>query len=136
MTLPVRRDHVYFPGSLTTDAWQIDDLGVIVGDFSDADGFVHGYVLKNGRFTRIDQPGPNQTSTRGINLLGTIVGLYATDEDAEFGLIVRGGTTESFEVPGDAQLTEAYSINVLGVIVGDYADADGMFHGFVRIPGR
>ena len=68
--------------------------------------------------------------------VGTIVGMYESDDGSGFGLIVRPRGSESFEVPGAGGFSEAYSINLLGVIVGDYADADGMFHGFFRIPAH
>jgi hypothetical protein len=43
-----------------------------------------------------------------------------------------GATKYSAGVPGSAGFSEAYSINLLGAIVGDSADADGMVHGFLR----
>lgn len=44
-------------------------------------------------------------------------------------------TTRSAGVPGSAGFSEASSITLPGVIVGEDADADGMFHGFLRSTG-
>jgi hypothetical protein len=52
------------PRATYTDAGGINDAGVIVGDFIDASGGLHGYLKAGSSFITIDVPG----ATRGRNM--------------------------------------------------------------------
>src|SRR5262245_39435881 len=55
------------PSFLTTDGWAIDNSGVVVGDYSDADGFVHGFTWTEAAgFATLDFEN-NMTGLRAIN---------------------------------------------------------------------
>jgi hypothetical protein len=60
---------------LETAPYGINNRGQIVGDYEDARGGCHGYLLDNGRFTTIDVPG-EPTQALGLNDRGQVVGLY------------------------------------------------------------
>jgi uncharacterized membrane protein len=64
-----------------TSARGINDANDVVGDFATpADlnaGIEHGFLLHNGKFSKIDYPDSFDTDANGINNLGTIVGTYA-----------------------------------------------------------
>ncbi len=48
----------------------------IVGDFDDADGNSHGFILSRGRFHTIDIDGAVFTSLNGVNAPGAFTGTY------------------------------------------------------------
>src|SRR5262245_42521430 len=53
----------------------VNDLGAIVGSYYDVSGHQHGYLLRNGKYTTIDDPhAVNHTSAEGINNYGRVVG--------------------------------------------------------------
>lgn len=64
------------PGSNWTEAWDINPLGEVVGDFRDTAGKFHGFLDSRGVFTILDAPGAIATTAIGINPTGTIVGQF------------------------------------------------------------
>lgn len=64
------------PDAQRTVASGINDVGHVVGDYTDAAGVTHGYVLRSGVFTTLDFPGAAFTEARGIGPRGEIVGTY------------------------------------------------------------
>jgi len=124
-----RFTQIDFPSSESTDVWDINTLGVAVGDWSDADR-VHGYVLRAGDFTSFDFPGqPIATSPRQLNLFGAIVGVVAFDDVTVHGFLKLGDRYRQLDFPGSTG-TDAFGINLWGLIVGGGSDADGAFHGY------
>src|SRR5947209_5601786 len=68
------------PGSTRT-AVNGNSTHEIAGEFDDADGNTHGFVMEDdGDFTQIDVPGAVYTSVNGINANGELAGIYI-DED-------------------------------------------------------
>ncbi len=68
-----------FPGATRTFANGISNDGVVVGSWSDAHGYWHGYTYDNGVFTNVSMPGGVSVYLEGINDSGLIVGEYAFD---------------------------------------------------------
>jgi probable HAF family extracellular repeat protein len=46
--------------------------------------------------------------------------------------VIQNGNFQSFDVPGST-FTQAWDINPSGSIVGEFRDAAGVFHGFLRM---
>ena len=79
---------INYPGSTSTAARGINDRGDIVGTYSCAAACVnpingetstaggHGFLLKDGVYSRVDVPGGIATVARGISVQGIIVGHY------------------------------------------------------------
>ena len=51
----------------------------VVGEYDDADGNTHGFVLNGDTFTTIDVPGAWYTTVNGVNANGEMVGIYRDD---------------------------------------------------------
>ena len=62
------------PGSTSTAA-NGNSTHEIAGEFDDAGGSTHGFVLSQGVFTTINVPGAASTSFNGINANGEIAGI-------------------------------------------------------------
>lgn len=129
-----------------TRAWGINAQGDIVGSYDDAKLVRHGFLLRDGTFTTIDNPnggdgppGPlgNQgTTLYDINGSGDIVGRYINSDNIEHSFLFWHGVFYSVDDPdagtADNQGTQANGINESGDIVGLYADSKFISHGFLR----
>jgi hypothetical protein len=137
------------PGSMITDiteAWAINDAGLIVGTSIDSAQNAHGYLrTQTNSFSPIAFPsaGPHGTSARGINNPGDIVGFYLDVQTISHGYLFSKGVFTTVDCPnallqpgsGTAPDNAAFSINDVGEIVGQCLRADGpnntpRFHGF------
>ncbi len=76
-----------FPGSVSTQALGVNDLGEIVGDYTLADGDMFGFLDKGGVFSTIDPFGSHVLTANGINDLGQIVGFYTAADGNTIGFI-------------------------------------------------
>lgn len=110
------------PGASTTVANGINDLGHIVGTFSDGTG-AHGFVYNGASFLVVDVPGASWTAAWGINDTGDVVGTF-DDTKGRHGFLRSGATFTTIDHPG-AAATWAWDINNLGQIVGGYYFVNG-----------
>ena len=126
----------------------INDLGVITGSYTDANGFSHGFLRSpDGKFTTFDVPGVGGFGSTpiAINLEGAVVGYY-TDAIPEFHAFLRSpnGTFTTWSGPGACDNgqpngcygSSATNINIFGIAVGGFEDNSGNFvdHGLIRRP--
>jgi len=75
------------PGSTSTQAWDLNANGTIVGQY-DAGGRTHGFYYDQGGLVAIDVPGSSMTVARGINPRGEIVGVF-NDAAGAHGFVLR-----------------------------------------------
>jgi hypothetical protein len=124
------------PHGIQQQAYNVNDLGQIVGSYEDASGSFHGYELSGGKFTEINVPftGASDTFIQSINDSGEIIGGYTAENGDGPSFTLIGGTYTSFEYPGSTY-TEANDVNDNGDIVGEYYDASGGIHGFLLSGG-
>jgi hypothetical protein len=136
------------PGSFGgTSPTSINDVGMITGNYSDAQGLTHGFLRdKEGKFTTFDVKGAGGFGSFpiAINLEGDIVGYY-TDSNLEFYAFLRdrNGKFTTFAGPNVCVTgvsagcygNEATNINLLKTSVGNYMDVNLSGHGLIRSPG-
>jgi len=117
------------PAFLTTDAWSSSDTGVVVGDYTDQNAFVHGFVWSE-RFgvVTLDVDG-NQTGVRATNNRGEVTGIYVAGGRTH-GFLLRDGALATVEYPGALNGSGTLVINSAGLIVGGFIDGAGE-HGFI-----
>jgi uncharacterized membrane protein len=125
------------PGSapLLTSAIGINDLGWITGYFQDLAGNFHGFLLRNGGFSVIDDTEPTNVNTLlyKTNDLGMAVGV---SDLRSFILDTRKNALSTFSCPGGFY-GEPHAINNRGQIVGFCStEANGPFRGFIATPVR
>ena len=110
----------------------INDLGQIVGTYSDSSGVYHGYERSGGTFTKLNVPFSGATGTypQSINNSGEVVGGWADSGGNGHGFTLIGGTYTSFDCPGGTQ-TIVDDVNSAGDMVGECYDASGLGIGFL-----
>src|SRR5438270_184958 len=87
------------PGSTRT-AVNADSTNAIAGEFDDADGNTHGFVLSKGVYTTLDVPGSLLTVAEGINNRGQIAGLFVDADGNQHGFVLSNGVYTTIDVPG------------------------------------
>src|SRR6476659_107826 len=118
-----------------TYAFGINDLGQIVGYYTDLSNYVHSFLYSGGIYTTIDDPSAtNGTYADSINASGQITGFYCDGSWGPHGFLYSGGTYTTIDYPSATNVTVPESINDLGQIVGYYDDASGR-HGFLYSSG-
>jgi len=125
---------VLFPGHPGAIPQRITANGDIYGCYHDADfmGSMFGFVLTASGFSSIDVPASMHTGATPDG--GTIVGLYTdmtTMPPLTRGYVVQNGNFQPFDVP-NSTFTQAWDVNPAQSVVGDFTDAAGMFHGFLK----
>src|ERR1700730_1675861 len=124
-----------FPKASATNPASINARGDIVGNYHDANGVVHGFLLRQGVFSAIDFPNAQFTSARAINARGDIVGRVLGPSGDEHGFLLRDGIFTQIDYPG-ASATTARGINNGGDITGRHFDSAGNESGFILKDGE
>ena len=120
-----------FPGHKNLFTAHINDRGEITGCYHDGDlmASMHGFVMSDGNLIGFDVPASMHNAK---SLDGTIVGLFFDPSVLKSrAYTLRYDDFSAFDFP-DATLTWAWDINESGEIVGEYADASGNRHSFLR----
>ena len=117
------------PGASGTRLSGVNDVGEIVGEFTDASGERVGFLLVDGVFTELHRPEVDQAIPYAITNDGRIVGFSDTAHGGS-GFLMDGGVYITVSYPG-AESTKLRGINARGDIVGEYVGQDGWAHGFV-----
>ena len=135
-----------------TNVFGINDLGNVVGQFTNAKGATPGFLVLNktkSTYITIHAPsGPDVVNAQGINNFGLIVGFYVGTDGQDHGFIanvanVRNGVVTGQpvpdpvipNVPGEPGATFVFSqilgVNDAGIAVGYYGDSTTSQHGFI-----
>jgi uncharacterized membrane protein len=141
-----------FPNAIRTRTSGITPSGVIVGDYRDGSGTLHGFLLAGGKYVTIDVPGALiglagvlPTSPKGINPAGDVVGFYfvppgsstdctvAATPPCQKGFLLHQGTFSTVLFPGH-EGSIPQRITPTGNIYGCYHDLNymGSMFGFTR----
>jgi hypothetical protein len=121
-----------------TVAYAGNDLGVIAGQFEDAQNIYHGFVREpDGKITPFDAPGAGKAANQGtlawsLNLQGATAGVYIDGGSTEHGFVRSlDGMVTTIDPPGSiyTMVCEETCLNREGEIAGSYADSGGAYHG-------
>jgi probable HAF family extracellular repeat protein len=104
------------PGSIQTTALGLNNLGQIVGSFTNSNYVQSGYLFSDGQFQTIACPGATYTLAQGINDDGVIVGWCGGGSEPEQGFIYRNGQYSYVTYYGASQVV-LVGINNQGEIV-------------------
>jgi len=123
------------PGAMFTEAWCINDKGVIAGYwFADGSSPPHGFVRSaTGKITSFDPPGAsNGTYANAVNVKGAITGIYMDDARVAHGYIRQpSGAFTTFDI-ASGPIVRSMGINAKGTVTGVGGYTKAGFAGFVR----
>jgi probable HAF family extracellular repeat protein len=91
---------VDFPNSTSSLVNTINARGDMVGNYTDADGNTHGFLLRKGKFSTIDFPGASFTAARSINARGDVAGRFEDAAGNDHGFLLSNGHFTQIDVPG------------------------------------
>lgn len=133
------------PGSLYfTGILGINNYGDIAGVRDGAEGHAHGFIRVGSTYTTIDVPGATDTGAYNVTNTGEITGTFVDPLGFQHGFLLSHHHYTVIDAPGAAQIpdtpfefgpglgTAVIRMNDWGFLVGEYADAQGFSHGFVR----
>jgi len=123
------------PNAIETDCNDVNTAGAIVGTYTDTNGITHGFGYWNGKFYYFNN-GVNATTAYGINDNKQVVGWYTDPQGVEHGYVWSQGKYTTLDPP-TSELTNAWSINNAGVVVGTFVStSDSAYHGFTYSNGK
>ena len=145
-----------FPGSVSTEGWNINQDGSVVGHYDTADGRRHGFIARPiaDTTTPVDEPPVTPPvfsyytfetiDVPGIDFLALTASSdfedYAgytrsADGEKEVGWTLIDGVFTTYEFPG-SQKTHFYALGNNGQAAGHYEDSDGLSHGVILEDGE
>ncbi len=140
-----------FPGSVSTEGWNINQDGSVVGYYDSADGRRHGFIAKptaetaarfediaylpapefNYVYESIDVPGVDFLALgASSDFEGYAGNTRSADGEKTIGFTLIDGIFTTHDFPG-SQNTYFYALGNNGVAAGYYEDSDGLHHGVV-----
>ena len=139
------------PGSVSTEGWNINQDGSIVGHYDSADGRRHGFIARpapdagqpvvtptsfNYTFESIDVPGVDFLALTASSDFEDYAGYTrSADGEKEVGFTLINGVFTTYDFPG-SQKTHFYALGNNGNAAGHYQDSDGLYHGVVLENGE
>ena len=150
---PVGLQELQFPGSVSTEGWNVNQDNSIVGHYDSADGRRHGFIARpkagtpqarpgvvppdlNYTFESIDVPGVDFLAVTASSDFEDYAGnMRGADSEKDVGFTLINGVFETYDFPG-AQGTYFYALGNDGTAAGHYQDSDGLYHGVILENGE
>ena len=140
------------PDSISTEGWNINQDGSIVGHYESADGRSHGFIAIpaapvddvpvatptsfNYTFESIDVPGVEFLAVTASSDFEDYAGYIRTpDGGKEVAFTLIDGVFTPYDFPG-SQNTYFYALGNNGNAAGHYQDSNGLYHGIVLENGE
>ena len=144
------------PGSVSTEGYNINQDGSIVGNYEAADGGIHGFIARPAQDTEAPvDPEPVGGSTYGTYTFETIDvpgaeilvltassdfedyagNARSADGEKEVAFTLIDGVFTTYDFPG-SQNTYFYALGNNGRAAGYYEDSDGLHHGVILENGE
>ena len=145
-----------FPGSVSTEGWNINQDGSVVGYYDTADGRRHGFIARptaetaakfkdiaylpspefNYIYESIDVPGVDFLELAASSDFEDYAGnTRSADGKKIVGFTLIDGVFTIHDFPG-SQGTYFYALGNNGVAAGHYEDSDGLYHGVILEDGE
>jgi probable HAF family extracellular repeat protein len=117
-----------------SQAWDLNDAGVVVGDSHAAHDHIEGFVWFH-RLRSLGTLGGDTSSARAINDAGTIAGWSATSSGAVHAVLWRHGSRLDLGTLPAGDRSAANDVNDFGVVVGlSNAESFGPAHAVAWLP--
>ena len=150
---PVGLQELKFPGSVSTEGWNVNQDNSIVGHYDSADGRRHGFIARpkagtpqarpgvvppalNYTFESIDVPGVDFLAVTASSDFEDFAGnMRSADSEKDIGFTLINGVFETYDFPG-SQGTYFYALGNDGTAAGHYQDSGGLYHGVILENGE
>ena len=143
-----------FPGSVSTEGWNINQDGTVVGYYDSADGRRHGFIARpttkeksdgsttaaqdtaasasdNYTFETIDVPGVDFLALTASSDFEDYAGYTkSADRKKNVAFTLIDGVFATYDFPG-SQNTYFYALGNNGNAAGHYQDSNGLYHGVI-----
>ena len=145
-----------FPGSVSTEGYNINQDGSVVGHYDSPDGRRHGFIARPitdttapveaapvpppvfayYTFETIDVPGVDFLALTASSDFEDYAGYTrSADGEKEVAFTLIDGVFMTYDFPG-SQKTHFYALGNNGNAAGHYQDSDGLYHGVVLEDGE
>ncbi|MYB65841.1 hypothetical protein F4X73_14220 [Candidatus Poribacteria bacterium] len=140
------------PGSVSTEGYNINQDGSIVGHYDTGDGLRHGFIARpitdpdepvvdvpaptptleelNYTFESINVPGVDYLAVTASSDFEDYAGYTRNADGKEVAFTLIAGAFTTYDFP-DSQKTHFYALGNDGKAAGHYQDSDGLFHGVI-----
>ena len=124
------------PGADSTAA-NANSPNAIAGEYDDAGGITHGFILRRGVFTTFNASAPSDvvssTIINGINAPGQLAGTYTGSSRLHAFFCGQGACGQSVTTldPPNSIRSQGGFLNAQGQVVGTYRTPDNHRHGFL-----
>ena len=143
---------VQFPGAVSTEGWNINQDGSVVGYYDTADGRRHAFIAKpvgddepivvrgpagsTYIFESIDVVGVDFLEVTASSDFGDYAGnTKSADGEKTVGFTLIDGVFTTYDFPGSKN-TYFYALGNDGSAAGHYEASDGLFHGVILEDGE
>ena len=139
-----------FPGAVSTEGYNVNQDGSVVGYYNTADGRRHGFIARpvsgdspvvapartNYTYESIDVPGVNYLEVTASSDFEDYAGnTRSPDGEKTVAFTLIDGVFTTYDFPG-AQETRFYALGNNGQAAGHYKDSNGNYHGVILENGE
>ncbi len=144
------REELRFPGSVSTQGYNINQDGSIVGNYDTSDGRRHGFIARpageaaaqpvvpisfNYTFESIAVPGVTYLELTASSDFEDYAGNTRSMDGKGIAFTLIDGVFKTYDFPG-SQITYFYALDNNGQAAGHYEDNDGLHHGVILENGE
>ena len=150
---PLNLKEIQVPGSVSTEGYNINQDGSVVGHYDTSDGRRYGFIARpiqstapqvNNRplgpprgytFESIDVPGVQFLALTASSDFEDYAGnTKSADDTKTVGFTLIDGVFSTYDFPGSKN-TYFYALGNDGIAAGHYEDSEGLFHGVILEDG-
>ena len=137
------RDELQFPGSVSTEGYNINQDGSVVGHYESTDGRIHGFIARpvgdttrhagilDYTFETIDVPGVDFLAVAASSDFEDYAGSTPSPDGQKMvAFTLIDGVFETYDFPGSKH-TYFYALGNNRDAAGYYEDSDGLHHGVI-----
>ena len=150
---PLGLQELKFPGSVSTEGWNVNQDNSVVGHYDSADGRRHGFIARpkegtppsrpgvappklNYTFESIDVPGVDFLAVTASSDFEDFAGnMRGPDGEKDVAFTLIDGVFTTYDFPGSGG-TYFYALGNNGIAAGHYKDSDGLYHGVILENGE
>ena len=150
---PLGLQELKFPGSVSTEGWNVNQDNSVVGHYDSADGRRHGFIARpkpgtpqsrrgvtppklNYTFESIDVPGVDFLAVTASSDFEDFAGnMRGPDGEKDVAFTLIDGVFTPYDFPGSGG-TYFYALGNNGIAAGHYKDSEGLYHGVILENGE